>query len=226
MSDQPQWSGSAAASSATRLVPDLDDELVAALWRVEELLLTLAVWAEDAPDDLVGLPPPLADRVALDTLNRLQAELTPTQSHSQPSAPQLPRLFGPDGYEHRPLRLVEVSSCDLVILADAAAHLGHALACAPGSDLAEAIQAGAEAAMPAACPIPVTGVEIVELLSRVTGLLDLAHTADTEALIARLWSDGCGDIVLTSTEERAYSQLADRMTAMWASGSPLERWTY
>lgn len=42
MSEQPQQPDPAAAPSVTRLIPDLDDELVAALWRIEELLLTLA----------------------------------------------------------------------------------------------------------------------------------------------------------------------------------------
>ncbi|MFP5070249.1 hypothetical protein ACLFMI_11355 [Pseudonocardia nantongensis] len=62
MTEQPQQRPDpATASSVTRLISDLDDELVAALWRIEELLLTLATWAEDDPDGCVERPAPLAD---------------------------------------------------------------------------------------------------------------------------------------------------------------------
>ncbi len=73
---------------------------------------------------------------------------------------------------------------------------------------------------------PGTGVELVETFACVNGLLDLATTADAEALTARLWSDGCGDIVLTTEEEFAYTRLAERMNIMWANGNTLDRWTY
>ncbi|MFP5070250.1 hypothetical protein ACLFMI_11360 [Pseudonocardia nantongensis] len=110
----------------------------------------------------------------------------------------MPRLFGPDGqHEHRPLRLVEVAPQDLAVLAATAGRLGHALALT-GSELAEAIEAGVEAANPASYSTsPTTGVELVEVFARVNGQLDLATTADTEILTARLWSDGCSDIVAT-----------------------------
>jgi hypothetical protein len=210
----------------TRLIPDLDDELVTALARIEELLLILATWAEDEPDGTVELPAPLAARVALYALHRIQDELVPTQSRSHPSAAELPRLFGPDGHEHRPLRLVEVAQQDLALLAAAAARIGHALALEPGSELADAIETGAEAASPAAASSPVTGVELVETLARVNVLLDLATTPDTETLTRRLWSDGCNDIVLTTAEEFAYTRTASRMNSMWAGGNALDRWTY
>lgn len=151
--------------------------------------------------------------MALDALHRIQDELTPTQSRSHPSAAQLPRLFAPDGHdEHRPLRLVKVSPQDLAVLAATAARLGHALALEPGSELADAIETGAEAANPTTYSSPTTGTELVETFARVNGLLDLATTADTAALTARLWSDGCSDIVLTTDEETSYTRLADRFS--------------
>jgi len=44
-----------------RVVPDLDDELLRAIDRLEALLASLAVWEMDAE---VGLPAPFADRKA------------------------------------------------------------------------------------------------------------------------------------------------------------------
>ncbi|MBW0101513.1 hypothetical protein [Pseudonocardia sp. KRD291] len=208
-----------------RLVPDLGDDLIAELARVEELLLTLAVWEEDDPDGPAVLPVPLAGRVALDALNRVQHLIAATQSRSHPSAAALPLLFGADGhYEHRPMRLVELDAGDLALLSAAAMCLGHTLAMAPGSELAEAIAAGAEASG-GAFTTPPSGGELVEAFARVNGLLDLATTADTELLTARLQGTR-GDVVLTPAEEEAYTRLADRMNMMWAGGSALDRWTY
>ncbi|RZT75512.1 hypothetical protein EV383_6253 [Pseudonocardia sediminis] len=213
------------AARVRRLIPDLDDDLVAELARVEELLLTLAVWEEDDPDGPAVLPVPLAGRVALEALNRVQRQIAATQSRSHPSAPPLPLMFGADGhYEHRPLRLVEIEAGDLALLSAAAMCLGHTLAVAPASELAEAIAAGAEASGGAFTAAP-SGGELVEAFARINGLLDLATTADTELLAARL-QDARGDVVLTPAEEDAYTRLADRMNMMWAGGSPLDRWTY
>jgi hypothetical protein len=102
-----------------RLIPDLDDELSHVLYQVEELLLTLAVWEEDAADP-VTLPAPLAHRAALDALNRVQAVISPTQSRTDRPTPG-GRIVGPDGhYEHRPLRLVRLDPRDVDVLGAAA----------------------------------------------------------------------------------------------------------
>lgn len=195
-----------------RLIPDLGDDLVAELARVEELLLTLVVWEEDDPDGPAVLPVPLAGRVSLGALNRVQHRIAPTQSRSHPSAARPPLLFGSDGhYEHRPLRVVEIAVEDLALLSAAAMCLGHTLAIAPHSG--------------AAFTPPPSGGELVEAFARVNGLLDLASTPDTELLTLRLM-DARGDVVLTVAEEDAYARLADRMNMMWAGGSALDRWIY
>jgi hypothetical protein len=221
----------------TVLIPDLDDELVHALAQVEELLLTLSVW-EDDPHDAIVLPTPLAGRVALHALERVQDAVGPTQTRSGRPAPVGGRLLGPDGRdEHRPLRLVDLDPADLAVLAAAAAVLGRELATRPHGDLADAVAAGAEAAAPVYGPTP-TGVQLVEALARAHGLLDLPDTDDTVLLRARLTQPPAldpitgqptgqpADIVLTRTEDAAYARLADRMNAIWALANPLDRFTY
>lgn len=211
-----------------RLIPDLDDELCHALVQVEELLLTLSAW-EDDPDDLPELPAPLAGRVALEALNRVQDAIGPTQTRTGRPAPDGGRLLGPDGrYEHRPLRLVALDPDDLRVLGEAAAQLGRTLATNPHGELAEAIAAGAEAAAstfgPASEP-----VELVETLARALGVLDLAATdtaGDTQVL-AELVTEAAGDdVVLSPTSEAAYQRLADRLNTMWADRDGLDRFLY
>lgn len=212
--------------TGVRLVPDLDDELVGTLGQVEELLLTLSAW-EDDPDDPAVLPAPLAGRVALEALHRVQDAIAPTQTRQGRPAPAGGRLLGPDGrYEHRPLRLVALDPADLETLAAAAAALGRELATRPHSELAEAIAAGAEAAAPTYGPAPAP-VQLVEALARAHGLLDLVDTDDTALLRARLLEDGvAGDVVLTTQEGHAYGRLAERMNAMWALSDPLAHFLY
>ena len=215
------------------LVPDLDDELIVVLNQVEELLLVLdfdqhpAGAHVDAGEPLV-LPAPLADRVALDALNRVQAAVAPTQTRHDRATPAGGRLLGADGrYEHRPLRLIHLEETDLQMLAAAAAVLGRELAIRPHSTLSEAMTDGAEAAggVNPYGPAPTPQV-LVETLARAHGLLDLAVTADTRALAARVTDLDHHDVVLTSDEEAAYQRLADRFNAMWASSDPLARWIY
>ena len=214
------------SSVVTRLLPDLDDELTHALGQLEELLLTLAAW-EDGPDAPVALPAPLADRQALQALERVAAVVTPTQTRAETTAPPgCGRLLGPDGhYEHMPLRLVEVDEQDLAVLAAAAAVLGRELATRPHGELAEAMEAGADAARGDYGPAP-TPVQLVETLARVHGLLDLAGTADTELLTARIAGAGRDDVVLTAAEAAAYERIADRFNGMWTLSDPLSRFLY
>lgn len=207
-------------------MPDLGDELLVELARVEELLLTLAVLEENDPGGSVVLSGPLTGRLGLDALNRLQQEIGPTQSHSHPCGRALPLLFGADGHrECRPLRRVELAIEDLAVLSATAMCLGHALAVSPGGELAEAIAAGAEAGGGGPLPPVRPALDVVAAFARVIGLLDLACTEDTELLGTRL-RDARGDVVLTAGEEDAYDRVADRMKTMWAGGSPRERWQY
>jgi hypothetical protein len=64
---------------------------------------------------------------------------------------------------------------------------------------------GADAARGDYGPAP-TPVQLVETLARVHGLLDLAITADTELLTARIAGAGRDDIVLTVAEAVAYER--------------------
>ena len=124
-----------------------------------------------------------------------------------------------------PLRLVEVDEQDLAVLAAAAAVLGRELATRPHGELAEAMDAGADAARGDYGPAP-TPVQLVETLARVHGLLDLASTADTELLTARIAAAGRDDVVLTAAEAAAYERIADRFNGMWALSDPLSRFLY
>jgi hypothetical protein len=208
-----------------RLIPDLDDELCHALGQVEELLQTLARCEED-PDELAVLPVPVAGRVALGALNRVQDVIAPTQSRTDRPAP-VGRLLGPDGrYEHRPLRLVQLNSHDLRVLAATAAALGRALATNPHDELGEAMAAGAEAAAGSHGPPP-QPVDLVEALARVHGLLDLAPTSDSTALARMVADAGDTDLVLDTDAEAAYQRTVDRFIAMWAPGpGSLDRFLY
>lgn len=215
-------------ATAHRLIPDLDDELCHALGQVEELLLTLSVW-EDDPDGAVELPGPLAGRVALQALNRVQDVIAPTQTRTGRPKPSGGRLLDPDGrYEHRPLRLVAIDPNDLRVLGEAAAQLGRALATNPHGELAEAIAAGAEAAASTFGPTP-QPVELVEALARALGVLDLDATdtaGDTKVMVELLHTAAGADVTLSPVSEAAYQRLADRYNAMWADRDGIDRFLY
>jgi len=69
--------------------------------------------------------------------------------------------------------------------------------------------------------------ELVSLLARLAGLLDLAPTDDTRLLTARLRAIPPGaDCVLSDAEEAAHARTADRMNHMWAHGSGIDRYLY
>lgn len=209
----------------TRLVPDLDDELCRVLDQVEEVLLTLAEWESD-PDAQAVIPAALAERNALGAVHRTQDIIGPTQNlvdeRGERCVPRISgagagRVFAPDrSYEHRPLRIVEVETTDLEVLAKAAAAIGLALAVDPHSELADAITAGVDAAAPDYGPPP-EPADVVAGLARVLGVLDLAVTADTRVLSALLNRAGGADIVLNCSESAAYERLADRFNALWAA---------
>lgn len=210
-------------SPIQRLIPDLDDELCHTLNQVEELLLTLAQWEQD--DEPLDLPAPVARRRALDALNHVQAVISPTQTRTGRPAPT-GRLLGPDGhYEHRPLRLVRLTTDDLAVLAATAAVLGQALATDPHGEVAEALTAGAHAAAGEYGPSP-RPVDLVEALSRIHGILDLAPTQDSTRLAELVATSGDHDLILTADDEAAYTRTADRFNAMWALSSSLDRFLY
>jgi hypothetical protein len=116
-----------------RPVVDLDDGLIEDLIRVEELLLTLRRWADEAEDGWMP-PGPLAGDTALEAVRRLYDALRPTQSRHQYDhaarqqrdiAPAGPRWYAADGrYELATISFADVDDADVAQLAAAAGELG------------------------------------------------------------------------------------------------------
>ncbi len=213
------------AGQRTVLVVDLDGEPLAPLRALEEILLRLGTWEDDdqqepSPDTQpLGLPPPLAGRVALTAVQRLLTALAPTQSRG----PGCGRLLAPDvRYEHAPLTALTLPAADIDLLSATAAVLGHPALNAEIVDLvstfAEQLGSGYRRTEP---------IELVSLLARLAGLLDLAPTDDTRLLTARLRATPPGaDCVLGDAEEAAHARTADRMNHTWAHGSGINRYLY
>lgn len=207
------------------LVVDLDGEPLAPLRALEEILLCLGTWEDDDRRDPVTdteplrLPAPLADRIALAAVQRLLTALAPTQSR----APARGRLLAPDGrYEHAPMTALTLPAADTDLLAATAAALGH-----PGldPDIGELVDPHAEW-LAGSCRSG-DRTELVSLLARLAGLLDISPTDDTRLLITRLRATPPGtDCVLNYAEEAAHARTADRMNHIWAHGSGIDRYLY
>ncbi|MET9343286.1 hypothetical protein [Nonomuraea sp. NPDC003804] len=199
------------------LVPDLGEDLARAIGELEELLLNLRA----AEDGGAVLPSPLAHGAALAALRRLWRAVAPTQGRRAVRARLGGRLYAPGGrIEHVPLRLVDIDPVDVATLSAAAAALG---TCArgdrpgdgtpghtsePGSDTVRDVLDAARKEL--------SGAELVVVAAGVSGLLDLADTAESIVLRERLAAAGPGaDVVLTPAQEAAYRATADRLDAMW-----------
>ncbi|MGY2074836.1 LuxR family transcriptional regulator [Blastococcus sp. SYSU DS0828] len=207
------------------LVVDLDGEPLARLRALEEILLCLGTWEDDDRRDPgtdthpLRLQAPLADRAALAAVQRLLAALAPTQSRG----PRCGRLLAPDGrHEHAPMTALTLPAADIDLLSATAAALGH-----PGldPDIGELVDAYAEQ-LAGGCR---SGgrTELVSLLARLAGLLDLSPTDETRLLTARLRATPPGtDCVLSDAEEAAHARTADRMNHIWAHGSAIDRYLY
>jgi hypothetical protein len=207
------------------LVVDLDGEPPAPLRALEEILLCLGMWeGDDRRDPSAGteplrLPAPLADGVALAAAQRLLSALAPTQSRG----PGCGRLLAPDGrYEHAPLTALTLPAADIDLLRRTAAALGHPVL---DPDIGELVDAYAEQ-LAGGCR---SGgrTELVSLLARLAGLLDLSPTDDTRLLTTRLQATPPGtDCVLSDAEEAAHARTVDRMNHIWARGSGIDRYLY
>ncbi|MFB4286262.1 hypothetical protein ACBI99_01385 [Nonomuraea sp. ATR24] len=185
------------------LVPDLGDELAGAVGRLERLLLSLRA-AERAG---ATLPEPLADGAALAALRRLWRAVALTQGRRAVEARLAGRVYASCGrIEHVPLRLVDVDPVDVATLSAAAAALGAiALREPEGGDGG----------------VPARG-DLVAVAARISGLLDLADTAESIVLREYLAAAGPGgDVVLTSAVEEAYRITAARLDTMWPRGHSL-----
>jgi hypothetical protein len=201
---------------ALRVIPDLDDELTHALTVAEELLLEIERWEEEYADVPGAVNPPLAGGAALAAVRRLWDVLAPTQGERRRGI----LWYGPDGrYEHAPLSWVDVDDDDLAVLGAALRELGR-------PNTSDAI-AGALTAISETYSLNEADRELVAMLARLHGLLDLAPTEDTEAL--RAAADARTDdlaLVLTADQEAAYQRTVSRLNSMWALGDPLSRWQY
>ncbi|WP_431899501.1 hypothetical protein [Nonomuraea sp. bgisy101] len=183
------------------LVPDLGENLARAMEELEDLLLIL----QGAEDEGAALPSPLAGGAALAALRRLWRAVAPTQGRRAAESWLAGRLYGPGLVEHVPLRLVDVDPIDVATLSATARVIG--------------IGAGGVGAVREALESDrgyLSGAELVVAAARISGLLDLADTAESILLRERLAAAGPGaDVVLTPAQEAAYQATAMRLDAMW-----------
>lgn len=199
-------------SLITRLVPDLGDELVGSLLRIEETLASL-------DDGRTGLPAPLADGVALAAARRLELALTASQSRAHWPPPQGGHILGPDGLRMRPLHQVVLDTDDLAVLTSTAQILGYEIAARPTSELASSTAAATAFVWPVEDGMS-PSITLVTTLTRLLGLLDLADTTDVATLAARLAAAGAEPIVLDDAGSRAYARLTARMDMFWPPRHP------
>jgi hypothetical protein len=204
------------------LVVDLDGQPLTVLAVLEELLADLAAWEEsdatDPPQNRapLRLPAPLAGGVALAAVRRLAAALEPTQCLGW----QRGRLLAPDGsHAHPPLSVLTLPSADLALLSATAQALGR-----PGlaPDLVDVLTGYADRLTEqlAGRHSPADRAGFVARIAALAGLLDLAPTAASQLLIARLAANPPGrDLALTDAEEAAYATTTARITTLWAAGS-------
>ena len=204
------------------LVADLDGAPLTVLSVLEELLRDLAAWEEsDVVDPLeireaLRLPAPLAGGVALAAVRRLAAALGPTQCLGWERG----RLLAPDGsHAHPALSMLTLPSADLALLSATAAALGR-----PGlaPDLVDVLTGYADRLTEqlAGRHSPADRAGFVARIAALAGLLDLAPTAASQLLIARLAANPPGrDLALTDAEEAAYAATTARITTLWAAGS-------
>jgi hypothetical protein len=159
------------------------------------------------------------DRVALAAVQRMLAALAPTQSRG----PGRGRLLAPDGrYEHAPMTALTLPAADIDLLRVTAAALGHPRLNADIADLVDAYAGQLAGGYGRA-----GRTELVSLLARLAGLLDLAPTDDIRLLTARLGATPPGtDCVLSDAEEAAHARSADRMNHLWGHGSGIDRYLY
>jgi hypothetical protein len=219
--------GEPLAAQRIVLVVDLAGELLAPLATLIETLSALGTWEDDdqadPPDrDPLRLPAPLAHRVALAAVQRLYTALKPTQS----LGPEHGRLLGPDGIcEHAPLTVITLPAADIATLSATAQALGHPALDPAIADLV--VDFARSLAVDPYTRMRIDRPEFVASVARVAGLLDLAPTAETQLLIARLAASPPEvDLALTDAEEAAYQHLAERWNTMWADGSGIDRYLY
>jgi hypothetical protein len=205
--------------TTVRLVPDLGDELVAALQNAETLLAEVVAWEEADAD--TEWPRPLGGQVALAGVRRIFAAVAPTQGGLAARLGYTGRVLSPGEHEHRALRLADVDPADVAAVAGAAEIFGDSL---PGSLAHAVLENGAQLAFGAygeeAC------ARLVRDVARVAALLDLAADRDTAVLTECVDGNPSEDIWLYGPAEAAYQRYARRLNAVWSGSDPLELQLY
>jgi hypothetical protein len=194
-----------AARSPTnvRVVPDLDDELLVAIDRLEALLLSLAVWEME---DEVGLPAPFADGKALSALQAVGDVVRPTQGRGgeQIVSGRLPRR-GWTG-QLLPLRFVPIADAPL-------ATLEHAVQVLTVQRGYRSLSAAVEQY---AAVIGEPPLALLSCLSRTVSLLTLPWDDD----VNKLWGSVTAhplkcDTELSRSEQQAYDRVVRRINDLW-----------
>lgn len=208
------------------LVPDLDDELLAVIRQIEDLLAAIDPGQPGEPD---ALPAPLTGDQALHALRRIWDLVHPCQGEDAIHA-GYGRLLAPDGrLELLPLRVVDLPAVDLAVLAAGGALLRQLYD--RGDDLVVDV---VHDLAPDSRHLPPAKANEHErytagALARVHGLLTTAtdpHTdptvqADAVLLIGRLNAEPGTDVTLTSAEYEAYRRIAVAANTVW-TGSPID----
>jgi hypothetical protein len=187
-----------------RVVPDLGDELLRVVDRLEALLASMAIW--EAEDD-VGLPAPFADGKALSALQTVRDVVRPTQGRDEPQlvSGRLPRR----GWTGRrlPLRFVPIPDASLATLERAMQILTVQRAY---QDLNAAVEQYTAV-------VREPPLALVSCLSRLVSLLTLPWDDD----VRRLWEsatahpDKC-DTELSRSEQQAYDRTIRRIDDLWS----------
>jgi hypothetical protein len=187
-----------------RVVPDLGDELLMVIDRVEALLGSVAVWQIE---DDVGLPAPFADGKALGALQTVAGVVRPTQGRGEPHlvSGRLPRR----GWRGRRLSLhfVPIPDAPLATLE----HAVQVLAVQRGYDN---LNAAVEQYTAVLGEPPLA---LVSGLSRTVSLLTLPWDDDVQKLwrSATAHPDKC-DTELSRSEQQAYDRVVRRIDDLWS----------
>lgn len=208
-----------------RLIPDLDDDITGALTQVEELLLEVSAWEDEAPE--TQWPAPLAGEEALDAVRRLYDAIAPTQGDGARKAGLTGELRAPDGrYEHIPLRVIDVDPADVARLTEAAKIFGVPGTFHPAATALEEVARSLYGDLGPGGREENPAARLVMTAAKLAGLLDL-HADDDTALLTRTVAGQTTDtIVLTTDGEDAYQRFSRRANAMWSLSDPLRLYQY
>jgi hypothetical protein len=187
-----------------RVVPDLGDELLIVIDRLEALLGSMAIW--EIEDD-VGLPAPFADGKALGALQTVADVVRPTQGRDEPQlvSGRPPRRGWPG--RRLPLHFVPIPDAPL-------ATLEHAVQILTVQRAYHDLNAAVEQYTAVVREPPLA---LVSCLSRTVSLLTLPWDND----VTKLWRsatahpDKC-DTELSRSEQQAYDRVVRRIDDLWS----------